>query len=274
MDLFRVRCLNNKLINRLFTAIALGICCAGVAMADDGGFPTFYVSPSAFSSVPISKPRPKSDYGFQFALGIPIDNRWSVEGLSEIRNYSLKDGGRRSERGGSFQEIFKIFPDSSLTPTLAAGGGIVRSNYNGSHAVVPVARGGLGLLWSLPNSPISFRAEAELRREFGNTAVPKGTPQYANDVAMTLGFNYTIGDSDRPPARDAGVVRPVGYKPEAPAQSFDPQRNCTIDRSTNSCIGPPDADNDGVPDSRDKCPDTPPNAVVDADGCLLYLKPI
>ena len=32
----------------------------------------------------------------------------------------------------------------------------------------------------------------------------------------------------------------------------------------------PDTDGDGVPDSRDKCPDTPKGAKVDVDGCWAY----
>ena len=36
-----------------------------------------------------------------------------------------------------------------------------------------------------------------------------------------------------------------------------------------SLLGDTDQDNDGVPDSRDQCPDTPPGSVVDADGCSI-----
>ena len=31
-----------------------------------------------------------------------------------------------------------------------------------------------------------------------------------------------------------------------------------------------DDDNDGVPNSRDKCPNTRPGATVDADGCVIF----
>jgi hypothetical protein len=34
-------------------------------------------------------------------------------------------------------------------------------------------------------------------------------------------------------------------------------------------VGEADEDNDGVPDSRDQCPGTPPGAIVNADGCSL-----
>ncbi|MBU0995848.1 MAG: discoidin domain-containing protein [Proteobacteria bacterium] len=34
-----------------------------------------------------------------------------------------------------------------------------------------------------------------------------------------------------------------------------------------------DSDNDGVPDDRDKCPDTPPGTLVDDDGCPVILEP-
>jgi hypothetical protein len=36
-----------------------------------------------------------------------------------------------------------------------------------------------------------------------------------------------------------------------------------------SLTGETDADNDGVPDSVDQCPGTPPGAIVDADGCSI-----
>ena len=34
-----------------------------------------------------------------------------------------------------------------------------------------------------------------------------------------------------------------------------------------------DSDNDGVPDDRDKCPDTPPGTMVDEDGCPIIFEP-
>jgi hypothetical protein len=34
-------------------------------------------------------------------------------------------------------------------------------------------------------------------------------------------------------------------------------------------VGEPDEDNDGVPDSLDRCPGTPPGAIVNAEGCSL-----
>lgn len=34
-----------------------------------------------------------------------------------------------------------------------------------------------------------------------------------------------------------------------------------------------DSDNDGVPDDRDKCPDTPLGTLVDEDGCPFILEP-
>jgi len=38
--------------------------------------------------------------------------------------------------------------------------------------------------------------------------------------------------------------------------------------------GPPtDSDGDGVPDSNDSCPGTPPNAVVDSNGCVVNVQP-
>jgi OmpA-OmpF porin, OOP family len=68
------------------------------------------------------------------------------------------------------------------------------------------------------------------------------------------GFTVNVDDISAPEAMDAYVKR-VFLAPAAIRIAGAP------------VLTGPDSDGDGVPDSRDKCPDTPRGATVDADGC-------
>lgn len=46
-------------------------------------------------------------------------------------------------------------------------------------------------------------------------------------------------------------------------------KNVFLTEATKAVVAVKDSDNDGVPDDRDKCPDTPPGVEVDSDGCPL-----
>ncbi|GJM12107.1 MAG: porin [Pseudohongiella sp.] len=76
------------------------------------------------------------------------------------------------------------------------------------------------------------------------------------DVGIDTSLIYRFGGSESRPA----VARQATAAPRpaaAPAPAADP-----------------DSDGDGVPDSRDRCPNTPRNLAVDADGCPIPVEEV
>jgi OOP family OmpA-OmpF porin len=111
---------------------------------------------------------------------------------------------------------------------------------------------GLGYLEVDPNVPALFDDEdaavdfgVGVKRFFNDNFFIRGDAKLVHmstpsnwDVALGLTVGYAFGPKPRPPAPEPVVVDP-------------------------------DSDGDGVLDSRDRCPNTPRNLAVDADGCPI-----
>ncbi len=92
------------------------------------------------------------------------------------------------------------------------------------------------------------RIQAALRRDVGGDSSNPVGGSYT-DYLFTAGITYKFGDPPAPPPPPAEPA-----PPPPPPQPVDG-----------------DDDNDGVKNSRDKCPNTRAGAVVDADGCEVQV---
>jgi OOP family OmpA-OmpF porin len=90
--------------------------------------------------------------------------------------------------------------------------------------------------------------------------------QYGGGLKLRLTNRFAI----RAEFRNAMWQFPEGTPPPAGADATDNQfYTAGIELALGGSTGTSDADNDGVRDSRDKCPDTPVGARVDANGCPI-----
>ncbi|MGK2907420.1 MAG: thrombospondin type 3 repeat-containing protein [Desulfuromonadales bacterium] len=87
-------------------------------------------------------------------------------------------------------------------------------------------------------------------------------PGINGDLEYTLGLNYHFGQPRPiapPPPADADHDGVPDRKDKCP----DTPSGLTVDQF--GC--PPDTDGDGVPDGLDECPESPPGAAIDSAGC-------
>lgn len=108
---------------------------------------------------------------------------------------------------------------------------------------------GLGIVKGIGGNPQFFFARpvpVVTNRVRGNDQLTSGFA--IDDVSILCPFSSAVV----PPSTFSGFI-------------FETMilRGYLIDVET----GPPDADQDGVPDDADGCPDTPPETMVDAEGC-------
>lgn len=99
---------------------------------------------------------------------------------------------------------------------------------------------GFGLQGQL-SQHFSVRAQALWRNDDDSSSIPSNGD--FTDFYYSIGLSFDFGGVEAPPPA-----------PAAPAAPPPPPVN-------------PDLDGDGVPNERDKCPNTRPGAVVDLDGC-------
>lgn len=190
--------------------------------------------------------------GASFIYGRHFANHWGWEG-----NYTFNDLETGPNGGGDYYihnlggDLTYSFGDRQhLTPFLLIGGGGVFDDVN------PRANGGpsgyvdaglgmtTGTFW---HNRIRLRAEVRAVHDFISTPVHDGFTDYRAGLGIEIPF-YQLKPQQ---------LAAVG---EAPVQVVK-----TVEVPT----GLEDSDGDGVVDSKDKCPNTPPNTRVDGDGCPI-----
>lgn len=149
---------------------------------------------------------------------------------------------------GALANVYGIvgahYVDSSSAPVRPEGSPTTTfTDYKGYSGDV-----GLGLLSGITlfSTPSALRLEARYRYEKSDEDLGAGKDTFG-DIVVGLGIMIPLFWSPPQAAAPAAEQPPVEVSP-------------TVDNST-------DSDGDGMVDSMDKCPDTPPNSTVDMDGC-------
>lgn len=134
------------------------------------------------------------------------------------------------------------FGDGNLRPYIAGGFGLLsHRNISNEDDSVSISVG-LGLQGKVAKH-WSARAQVVYRTDYDSDSIP-GTEEF-RDFIYSVGMSFDFGGKAAEPA-----PAPAAAPPPPPP----PPPN-------------PDLDGDGVPNERDKCPNTRPGAVVDLDGC-------
>jgi OOP family OmpA-OmpF porin len=133
-----------------------------------------------------------------------------------------------------------FFTDWKLRPYVAFGAGQTKHRNISSEERETSISAGLGLQGKL-SKHWSARAQLLWRRDHDRRGTIYQFTEY-DDYILSIGLNFDFGGKPPPPP------------PAEPPPPPPPPPN-------------PDLDGDGVPNERDKCPNTRPGAVVDLDGC-------
>jgi len=250
----------------LAAALVLGL--ASEAFAADPVVPndTYVGGLVDFLAAPGSKRVPKLDNGFGAELlygsrepgGLPWGLGYEFNVYYDVLKPKKTTGVSNRRRTGGAADVTYPFRSIALGP------------------IMPYALGGLGLVYSNDVSDLSnefnataevgggvvtkalmswgLRARAEVKYVYEN--VDKGY----GDVHVLAGVELPLGSTMPPPAPEPVKVVEPAAAPAEPAPAAEP--------------APVDSDGDGVPDDKDKCPNTPQGEAVDADGCPSTIKKV
>lgn len=166
-------------------------------------------------------------------LGLNLGERWGLEVVGSELTMDATNGTDIDVNQYRLDALYYMAdPYQKVRPYAAFGAGDQQLSGStiASDRKDTVFNAGLGFKYLLAQGFV-WRSDVRL---FHNT------DENANDVVLSTGFSFAFGGQPRP-------------------ASSEPERAPT----------PADADNDGVVDSRDQCPDTPAGVRVDANGCAL-----
>jgi OOP family OmpA-OmpF porin len=225
------------MLRKLLAGIVIsGLSLAGTATAAEKPG-QWYIAPMA-SVIWVDRDRLTDDeIGAALAIGRAFNGGFNVE-LNAF-GYQL-DGINETDYWGVGLDLMQVFyRGSRISPYLSAGAGWnVKNRTFGNDEKNEYLNAAFGFLTDLSaNGSVALRTELRYRqdREDSNTI---------NDLVLNVGLQIPFGSPYSQPVAAAAPPPP----PPPP---------------------PPDSDGDGVPDSRDRCPDTPPGVAVDEHGCPL-----
>ncbi|MDJ0759624.1 MAG: OmpA family protein [Woeseiaceae bacterium] len=197
--------------------------------------------------------------GGKVSLGYVLNENWNIEGVLGFNNPDGFLEQRQTEIGADLQRVFNR--EGVLTPYLFVGASLLDIDIKdgGDDNGMALGLGGGFLADIFGDSDVSLRAEYRYRADDSSFG----------DHFVSLGLQMPFGDAPRPmPAPAREPVDPDSDGDGVP-DSKDRCKNTPagVQVDVNGC--PRDADGDGVPDHRDNCPNTVRGAAVDANGCEL-----
>ena len=225
----------------LATAAALALTGVARAGSDPG---SWYVAPRINGVWVDDGRKAEDDIGFGASFGKVVSPNWNIElgaDSSGHRRSGVDDRLRLSTIDLNALRVFKR--EDSINPYLIAGVGQIDTNAPGSDKDF-YGKAGVGLMADIAKNTskgtnLQLRGEMHVRKVYADAAD-------LTDYVASLGLVYSWGGAIAAPAAAAiAAIAPVVV-----AKPVDG-----------------DDDRDGVLNSRDKCPNTPPGAKVDSDGC-------
>lgn len=239
----------------------LAVACTAGASAtagnvyDDTG--SFYISPMGQYDLLDKNRDARDDFGYQVGVGKNFSPNWAGE--IDVNNGSFKvphSGVSQKLMGYSLDVLYKFGPDSMFRPYLLAGAGLIEDKIGGNGTnTFYLAEAGAGFLTGIGSQAgatrVQLRTEAKYRVEFAGPNAFR--PRDPGDLIFGVGLQFSFGNPTPPPPKPAAVLPPEPLPPPPPPAPPEPL----------------DSDGDGVPDSMDKCPNTPKGDKVDAFGCTI-----
>lgn len=202
---------------------------------------------------------------FGLGLGYNLTKSFSLEA---VVNY-IDDFNGRNNQGVEtevegllyrLEGLYHFMPDNALVPYIAVGAGNIALNPEvGRTDDTFGANYGVGVKYFV-SEHVAFRVDARHFIAF-DQGLDEGN-HTNNNLLYTAGMHFQVGGQSVAPApRDSDGDGVPDDRDKCP----DTPRGVVVD--ADGC--PVDSDGDGVPDYLDKCPNTPRGVAVDANGCPL-----
>jgi OmpA-OmpF porin, OOP family len=233
------------------------------AMASDAYDDTgaWYVLPQVQYVFPDAKRNASDGPAAAFAVGNDFATNMAIEAAISYGSFGIRDSGAHDKiMAGGIDVLYKFLPQTSIfRPFLLGGGGALRDKVGGFSGEDSLfVEGGFGALVGLGDqtgsSRLQLRGEVKYRKEFV-TGSANFVPDNPGDVIVALGLQVMFGAPVEPPPAPKAAPEVIQEPPPPPPPPPPPE--------------PLDSDGDGVPDSIDRCPNTPKGDAVDAYGCTI-----
>ncbi|MCL5027532.1 MAG: OmpA family protein [Bacteroidetes bacterium] len=175
--------------------------------------------------------------------------------------YSKSTFGLRAFGGGGYisGQDATLVPDVFRTKMTFLGGGVVYSLSLSNH-VFPYIFAGASYLWFDPFGPNGIKMPNNLKNVYKKNEV---------DYNSELGFRFLVTNNLSLNVSGGIQLSPNDYLDDVAIGTNNDYFYYAAVGISFSFFSDFDSDGDGVPDSKDQCPNTPSGVKVDATGCPL-----
>lgn len=203
-------------------------------------------------------------YGAQFSYGLPITEVLNVEATA-FATYMPRPDNSADLSHGLGLDLLVMQRNENYGTFLLAGAGALREDIGHVESVAPYVNVGGGVIGRIPFlSNLSYRAELRGVIDINEDGAPGRGKSVFVEPRINVGVQYGFGFAEAKP------VLPVDGDADGVVDSSDLCPNTppgmAVD-ATGCPAAPVDTDADGVLDTIDQCPNTPVGTVVDATGC-------
>lgn len=262
-------------VAHVLTASAMLLVCAQAGAGEPDS--RWYVAPSISFIGADDDRQAKNHLGGQIGVGRAVSDSWNLEFSGVGDNLHTDDGANTfRQRGLLLDGLYFFNRNPGFAPYAVIGAGALRTTYAGSRNTNPMANAGLGVMHTLNDYGLGLRADARYRVDRDDNSIP--SQKHFGDWLINVGLVIPLGaKAVALVAMAAPVVAAVVAPPAPPADSDNDGVADKKDRCPNTPAGARvnadgcemDSDADGVVDSKDRCPNTPAGAKVNAEGCEL-----
>jgi OOP family OmpA-OmpF porin len=199
--------------------------------------------------------------GFALAFGGVASEKWNVElGLSGSSHDAL-NREKLKFQGIDLSALRVFYRDAPVNPYITLGVGRLQTRIPGTRDGDFFAKYGVGVMADLAKN-VDKGTNVQLRGEIAGRRVDISSGSDPVDYLVGVGLLYSWGGKI---AAKAPLDSDGDGVPDDMDKCPGTPPNTPVD--ANGCEL--DSDGDGVVDSKDKCPGTPPGTKVDADGCPI-----
>lgn len=213
----------------------------------------WYVVPFASYIQPDHDRHADGDVGAGVGVGKVLGKHWNLELEGVYASLDLNDvSGKFKHQGASFDGLYFLNRNPAFAPYGVLSVGSLRHQYQANKHTDLYYEAGVGAVHQFSESSLQLRGDLRYRVDRDDESI-EGHSQF-NDWVLNVGLVIPFGGSAPKPvvAAPVAVAAPVVVA-AAPAP----------------VPAPVDSDGDGVTDDKDRCPNTPKGAKVNADGCEL-----
>jgi len=205
----------------------------------------WYVAPSASFIIPDSDRDTENGTGFKLGVGKAVSEKWNIELSGVYDSMDAKKGAVDvTQMGGFFDALYVKNRSKKFSPYGVIGIGLLNTEFGSDNDVNPAIHGGVGFMYDFCDYGAGIRSDVRYRMDQDNR-LPDA--DRFGDIVFNLGLYIPLGKKQEKAVAAAALV-PAVLKSEPKVTVLD-------------------IDNDGIPDSKDKCSNTPSGVKIDAFGC-------